>query len=194
MSWNKPPLALEPARSQPTSVHTTPVTRARTDVLLCVAVLAAVGAVVYVSQVVPVSETLRDVALFVHLVCVVAGLGSVLVVDWFGLRWQLGHTSLENVVATAGALAIPIWFGLCGLLLSGIFLEPDLSQPATRAKMVFVAIAGLVGVLANGVQRRMSAQPAFRRSRGLVRAGIVLALASQISWWGATVIGFLNRA
>ncbi|WP_129666292.1 hypothetical protein [Phytoactinopolyspora endophytica] len=187
MSWNK----LLPALEQTSKPK--PVPRARTEILLSIGVLAAIATVVALSQIVQPSETLYNAAQFVHLACVVAGLGSVLVVDWFGLRWQLGHTSLESVVATAGALSVPIWFGLTGLLLSGVFLEPDLTGPATQIKMGLVAVAGLVGVLAYGMQRRLSAT-GHGRPRGLVRAGLLLALASQISWWGATVIGFLNRA
>jgi hypothetical protein len=155
-------------------------------------VLAFVGAVVWMSQVVTTTPLVHSAAQFIHLTCVVVGLGSVVVVDWYGLRWQLGHTSLESVVATATMLSIPIWSGLTGLLLSGMFLQPDLSSPITQVKIGLVAAAGLVGVLASGLQRRLAARGSVRSPR-LVRAGLILAVVSQLSWWGAAVIGFLNR-
>lgn len=163
----------------------------RAEAALAAAALVALGAVVVVSQLLDPHPGVRSVAQFAHLACVVVGLGSVLAVDWFGLRWRLGRVSLESVVATAGALAVPIWLGLAGLLVSGMLLEPDLAAPLTLVKVAMVTATCLAGVLALAVGRRLAA----RRSPSprLVRAGLAVAVSSQVAWWSAAVIGFLNR-
>lgn len=187
MTWNR----LLPARER-TSSHDDARTVTRAELALAGAVVVVVLLIVWSSQFVHPTPAVHQVAQFVHLTCVVVGLGSVLVVDWYGLRWQLGHTSLESVVATAGTLTIPIWFGLCGLLLSGMFLEPDLTSPLTQAKAGMVVVAGFVGVVALAAQRRL-ANVGPRRPAHVVRLALALAVVSQVCWWGATVIGFLNR-
>lgn len=155
-------------------------------------VLALIGVALLSQQIHP-GPVVRSVAQFAHLACVVVGLGSVLAVDWFGLRWRLGHVALQTVVATAGTLAVPIWLGLGGLLASGMLLEPDLSTPMTRVKVLLVAVTGVVGVLALAICRRLSV-PGRVPSRRLLRAGVIVAATSQAAWWSAAVIGFLNRS
>lgn len=155
-------------------------------------VLALCG-VALLSQQIHSPPAVRGVAQFMHLACVVVGLGSVLAVDWFGLRWRLGHITLPAVVAVAGTLAVPIWLGLGGLLLSGMFLEPDLTSPSVRLKIVMVAATGVAGTLALAISRRLSI-PGRTPSRRLLRAAAAVVAMSQIAWWGAAVIGFLNRS
>jgi hypothetical protein len=161
------------------------------EVALAFSTLFVLAAVVLGSVLVEPAPVVHTVAQFVHLACVVLGLGSVLAVDWFGLRWQLGRGTLREVVTTASALAVPIWLGLGGLMLSGMLLSPDFGSTSTLVKIGMVGVAGVVGVLALAVSRRL----ATRRvpSRRLLRAGLLMATASQVAWWTATVIGFLNR-
>jgi hypothetical protein len=186
MSWTKRLTAREPTSSHDAGSLT------RAEYLLAGAVVMVVLLVVWSSQFVHATPAVYRIAQFAHLTCVVIGLGSVLVVDWYGLRWQWGRASLESVVATAGALTIPIWFGLSGLLLSGVFLEPNLTSPLTRVKIGFVMIAGVVGILALATKRGLSSAGHPRPNR-LIHRAMILAVASQICWWGATLIGFLNR-
>lgn len=180
-----------PNAARPASPDRQP-TLTRAERFLALLVVPAVLAVAWVSQLVHPTSQVHAVAQFVHLASVVVGFGSVLAVDWFGLRWQFGLSSLERALTAAGALAAPIWFGLMGLLLSGVFLQPDLSATITRVKIGLVAGAGLIGVAAVSIKRQMSTTGP-PRPPWLVRRALLLALASQVCWWGATVIGFLNR-
>ncbi|RIQ15776.1 hypothetical protein DY240_23725 [Jiangella rhizosphaerae] len=153
--------------------------------------MVALAGVVLGSHLVDPPPALHTAAQFVHLACVVLGLGSVLAVDWLGLRWQLGRATLREVVSTAAALAVPIWLGLSGLMLSGMLLSPDYESTITLVKLAMVGVAGVVGVLALAVSRRLAARTS--PSRRLLRAGLLMAATSQLAWWTATVIGFLNR-
>ncbi|TDC47275.1 hypothetical protein E1212_24805 [Jiangella ureilytica] len=161
------------------------------EVALAFSTLFVLAAVVLGSVLVEPPDVVHAVAQFVHLACVVVGLGSVLAVDWFGLRWQFGKATLREVVTTASALAAPIWLGMGGLMLSGMLLSPDFGSTAALVKIGAVGVAGVVGVLALAVSRRLAARTV--PSRRLLRAGLVMAVTSQLAWWTATVIGFLNR-
>ena len=159
--------------------------------------LAAIVAVVLLaiasaSQLIDPSPLVHRAAQFVHLACVVVGLGSVIVVDWFGLLWRFGRKPLKTVLDTASVLAVPIWFGFGGLLMSGMFLSPDLSSPLTRVKIGMVALAGVGGVLALALGRRLSS-PRQAQTARLLRTALIVAVMSQLCWWTAAVIGFLNR-
>lgn len=177
--------------AQPNADDHPPVLRRR-EWILAALIIPVVAGVAALSQVVSPPPVVHQVAQFAHLAFVVVGFGGVLAVDWYGLRWQFGLTSLEKVLAAAGMLAAPIWFGLGGLLASGLLLSPDLSSTATLVKIGLVAGAGLVGVAALATHRQLSATGRFRPP-WLVRRALFFAFASQACWWGATVIGFLNR-
>ncbi|PZF80408.1 hypothetical protein C1I92_26280 [Jiangella anatolica] len=163
----------------------------KAEVALAFSTLFVLAAVVLGSLLVEPAPAVHRVAQFMHLACVVLGLGSVLAVDWFGLRWQTGKATLRDVVTTAGALGVPIWLGMSGLMLSGMLLSPDFGSVLTLVKLGAVGVAGVVGVLALAVSRRLAARTA--PSRRLLRAGLLMASTSQLAWWTATVIGFLNR-
>lgn len=62
----------------------------RAELALAFSTLIVLAGVVLGSALVQPPPVVHSVAQFVHLACVVLGLGSVLAVDWFGLRWQLG--------------------------------------------------------------------------------------------------------
>ncbi|WP_053205818.1 hypothetical protein [Jiangella muralis] len=164
----------------------------RAELALAFSTLIVLAGVVLGSALVRPPPAVHTAAQFVHLACVVLGLGSVLAVDWFGLRWQLGKGTLREVVTTAAALAVPIWLGLGGLMLSGMLLSPDYASTITLVKVAMVGVAGVVGVLALAVSRRLAARTT--PSRRLLRAGLLMAATSQLAWWTATVIGFLNRS
>ncbi|TDD65858.1 hypothetical protein E1262_23890 [Jiangella aurantiaca] len=163
----------------------------RAELALAFSTLVVLAGVVLGSRLVEPPPALHSAAQLVHLASVVLGLGSVLAVDWLGLRWQLGRGTLREVVTTAGALGVPIWLGLGGLMLSGMLLSPDYESTMTLVKLAMVGVAGVVGVLALAVGRRLAARTS--PSRRLLRAGLLMAAASQLAWWTATVIGFLNR-
>ncbi|MFG3345964.1 hypothetical protein ACGF1Z_12990 [Streptomyces sp. NPDC048018] len=137
--------------------------------------------------------TLQTTARFLHVASMVAGLGSVLAVDWFAVLWLTGRRPLAGVLDTACALQTPIWAGLGGLTVSGLFLRPDLHSPLTLVKLGLVLAVTVNGLYAHRLGQLLGR---YREDGGvprrlLVRSGAA-ATVSQVGWWGATVIGFLN--
>ena len=126
---------------------------------LTLLVVAAAPMSAAISTVVHVGPALRDAALFVHLVSLVTGFGSVLAVDWHGTLWLLGRASLSEVVTLSERLAVPIWAGFGGLVASGTLLAPDTSAPLTRAKLVLVTVLAVNGLSAARQGRRLAAAP-----------------------------------
>lgn len=134
---------------------------------------------------------LHTLALFGHLVALLVGFGAVLTVEWFGLLWLLGRRPLAAVVQTANGAHLLIWLGLAGLALTGVVLAPPQLSPLTLVKLAAVLVVGLNGIQVPRVQRRLvECGPVVPRPL-LLRAGLT-ALVSQVGWWTATVIGFLN--
>jgi len=60
--------------------------------------------------------------LFIHLISLIIGFGSVIVIDVFGLLWVLRKVDLKLVDKVAGITQKLIWIGWGGLVLSGIGL------------------------------------------------------------------------
>lgn len=133
---------------------------------------------------------LHTVGLFVHLASLVVGLGAVMAVDWSGLMFLLRRSSFHTVLIQAHRTTPLIWLGLLGLLVSGTVLEPRLT-PLTVVKFVAVLCVGLVGVLVTATTRRMMPELPTP-SRALLRRGMILAALSQVCWWTAAIIGFVN--
>jgi hypothetical protein len=155
------------------------------------AALALLGAGIWLSTLVRPGPILHDVALFAHLGFLVLGFGAVLVADYVFALWVLGRTTFAEAIANTSRLHLLIWSGLAGLVVSGALLRPDLSSAITILKLVFVAALTLNGVQAMALERRMRAHAGVLPLRLLLWGGATAAV-SQISWWGAVVIGFLN--
>ena len=151
----------------------------------------AIAGMVFVSTLLNAPPWLRIVALFVHLISLVVGFGSVLAVDWYGLLSLSGRVTIGDVLLTAERMTPLIWIGLAGLTASGVVLKPDLSSWLIVVKLCCVLGVGIVGVLALSTSRLMERQmPTPARSVG--RRGMVLAGASQTFWWTAVIIGFVT--
>lgn len=137
--------------------------------------------------------TLQSAARFFHLAALIVGLGAVLAVDWFGILWLLGRRRLSDITGTACALQIPIWLGMAGLVVTGLFLRPDLGSPLTLVKLGLVLTVTVNGLYAHWLGQRLERYgddvPMPRHL--MVQSGLA-ATVSQTSWWGATLIGFLN--
>ncbi|TJZ54057.1 hypothetical protein FCH28_12645 [Streptomyces piniterrae] len=131
-------------------------------------------------------------ARFLHLVSLIVGLGSVLAVDWFAVLWMLGRRRLSDVLRTACALQVPIWLGLAGLVVTGLFLRPDLASPLTQLKLGLVLAITLNGLYAHWLGQRLDGCRDGRVPRPLRIQSGVAASVSQVGWWGASLIGFLN--
>lgn len=137
--------------------------------------------------------TLQPVARFFHVAALIVGLGAVLAVDWFGILWLLGKRRLSDITSTACALQIPIWLGMAGLVVTGLFLRPNLESPLTLVKLGLVFAVTVNGLYAHWLGQRLERYgddvPLPRHLT--VQSGLA-ATVSQTGWWGATLIGFLN--
>ena len=150
-----------------------------------------IAGMVFVSTLLNAPPWLRIVALFVHLISLVVGFGSVLAVDWYGLLSLSGRVTIGDVLLTAERMTPLIWIGLAGLTASGVVLKPDLSSWLIVVKLCCVLGVGIVGVLALSTSRLMERQMPTP-ARLVVRRGMVLAGASQTFWWTAVIIGFIT--
>jgi hypothetical protein len=159
--------------------------------LLGIVSLAIVG-LVLLSTLIDAPHWLQVVALFVHLISLVVGFGSVLAVDWYGLLSVSHRVTIGDVLLTAERMTPLIWIGLAGLTASGVVLKPDLSSWLIVVKLCCVLGVGIVGVLALSTSRLMERQMPTP-APSVVRRGMVLAGASQTFWWTAVIIGFMTN-
>ena len=137
--------------------------------------------------------SVRTAALFVHLIALVVGFGSVLVVDWVGLMWLAGRRAFADVIRIADDLQPPIWVGLTGLLFSGVFLNAQLFVRMTWFKLLLVLLIMLNGLYAWVLHRRLTALGERAVPRPLLMRTTLVVAVLQFAWWGATIIGFLSR-
>jgi hypothetical protein len=159
--------------------------------LLSIVSLSIVG-LVFLSTLINPPHWLQVVALFVHLISLVVGFGSVLAVDWYGLLSLSRRVTIGDVLLTAERMTPLIWIGLAGLTASGVVLKPDLSSWLIVVKLCCVLGVGIVGVLALSTSRLLERQMPTP-ARSVVRRGMVLAGASQTFWWTAVIIGFTTN-
>ncbi|MER6998765.1 hypothetical protein [Streptomyces sp. NPDC000410] len=153
---------------------------------------AFIAAACWVSGHVHADATLQMAARFLHVAALVVGLGSVLAVDWFAVMWLLGRLGLPTVLRTACTLQVPIWLGLGGLVVSGLFLRPNLDSPLTLLKLGLVLAVAVNGLYAHRLGQRLEPYLDTTPPRRLLVQSAVAATVSQTGWWGATFIGFLN--
>jgi hypothetical protein len=130
----------------------------------------------------------HDVALFGHLACLVLGFGAVLSVDWVALLWIIRRRTLTDVLKAAGNVHVPIWAGYAGLVVTGLFLEPQIDVLRTQIKLATVLAIGLNGLVAMWLHHLLQ----NRLRRRVLLASVVCASLSQVGWWAATGIGFIN--
>lgn len=155
---------------------------------IAAAILTAAPFVFWSCRTVHPAPVVHDVALFVHLGALILGFGGVLSVDWVAGLYVLGRRTFLEMVRAADNAAVPIWAGYAGLVLSGLLLEPDLGSFFTQVKLVLVLVIGFNGVVALGVHRALAREADLR----FMAVGGAAAVLSQLGWWSATVIGFVN--
>jgi hypothetical protein len=168
-----------------------PDTRTREAIGLGLVALAGWSAALWVSVHVQADPLLYRAALFVHLASLVAGLGSALTIDYLALLWLLGRRTLREVLTVSRGTALLVWTGLAGLVGSGALLSPDLDNGLTRLKLALVLVVALNGAFTGVVQHRLE-ETGGRASPALLGVGVATAMVSQVGWWGAAVVGFLN--
>ena len=161
-------------------------------VLLGVGATTVLSAAVWSAAHLQPDPALRTAALFVHLAALVVGFGAVIAVDWFALLWLLGRRSLGELTNVASAAHLPIWLGLTGLVLTGALCRPNLALPLTWLKLGLVLLVMLNGLYAYAVGERLVRLAPGTVPRSLLRNAVVVAAVSQIGWWGAVIIGFVN--
>jgi hypothetical protein len=151
--------------------------------------IAVAGAVcLWTATTVHPGRAVHDCALFVHLASLVVGFGAVLSVDWVALLWVLRRRRLSDVLVTAGNVHVPIWAGYSGLVLSGVLLEPSLGSPITQVKLALVLLIGWNGLVATWLHHVLHGDV----RRRLIVVSALSATVSQLGWWGAMAIGFVN--
>jgi hypothetical protein len=163
-------------------------------------VAGAWAVAVTAAAVVPLEHAgVAKAALFVHLMSMAVGFGTVVMVDVYGLLWLLGHRTLSELMALVRAAHGVIAVGVGGLLASGVALRPDIASPLARLKLVLVLIVMLNGVAARRTLHHLSTSlPSQVRGASIPWAVfqrvLSAALISQSSWWGTITIGFLTNA
>lgn len=161
-------------------------------------VTGAWALVVLAAATLPIQDgRVSQAALFIHLIGMALGFGSVVMIDVYGLMWLFGFKTLYELVdlltVAHGVIAVAVGT----LLASGIALNPDLSSPLARFKMLLVLVLMLNGVWAQRLLHRMlRTLPAETRGASIpwshFQRALTAALISQASWWGAIAIGFLT--
>ena len=163
-----------------------------------VVVLAAFTACIVLSRLVPESYSWRPTVSALHVMSLVLSFGAVLLVDWHGLLWLSGRRALTESTRLAAAASPIIWAGLGGLFLTGTLLRPDIGSPLTLLKLALVLAVCVNGAVMAPVRLRLAslsadASPVDVPEREWHRMMLSTAI-SQVGWWGAVVIGFVNAA
>jgi hypothetical protein len=144
------------------------------------------------------NTTLYYVLLFGHLIGLVIGFGSVIVIDTFGSLWmfKMWGVDLKLVQRVANITQRLIWLGFSLLVATGIpmLVMKGTFSDMTKIKMFLVLMVGLNGVFLHLIKKSMDALGDVQEVPARIIFRISLASTiSQIGWWGATLIGFLNR-
>jgi hypothetical protein len=118
-------------------------TATESDIRKLVAALVLAGVVawalsVYLSSIVRTEGVVFTSALVLHILSLVVAFGAIVLVDWHGFLWLLGRRELSETIRLDGAAGTLIWGGLAGLLATGVFLNPVLTDPLTQLKLAAV--------------------------------------------------------
>lgn len=138
-----------------------------------------------------------EIFLFFHLVFLVVGFGSVIVVDTFGLFWILKwfSVSLDLVKKVAETTQKLIWLGFVGMLVTGIpmlVMKGDINN-LTWVKLFLVAMVGVNGVFLHTIKKSMDSISGEVLPKEVVLKMSLASTVSQVGWWGALIIGYYNN-
>lgn len=135
------------------------------------------------------------VLLFLHLASLILGLGSVLVTDLYGLLWLWDRLRFKQVIRVSGVTSMFIWLGWLGLVLTGIPMLIMIGEISnlTILKLFFVTLVGVNGVGLHFLHQELRAFKEDGDVPDIFMFRMIVALSvSQLGWWGAAIIGFLN--
>lgn len=163
---------------------------------LCLAAVVAWLLSVTLSTAVHVDTFVHSIAVVLHVLFLVVAFGAIILVDWHGFLWLLGRRELAEIIRLDGAATPLIWGGLAGLLATGVFLNPHLTNPMTDIKLAAVLVLSLNGIMLIPLMRRLARLPS-PTAFGDLSAGqrmhlVSCLLISQLCWWTAIIIGFIN--
>ncbi|HRH26943.1 MAG TPA: hypothetical protein PLZ99_02150 [Parcubacteria group bacterium] len=136
------------------------------------------------------------VLLFIHFVSLITGFGAVIVIDTFGLLWILKKVKMSFVTQVANVTQRLIWLGYTGLVLTGIplILMKESISGLSTIKIFAVILVGLNGVYLHFIKKSMGEVSDDTKVSSLTKFRITLATTiSQVGWWTAIIIGFLNN-
>ena len=168
----------------------------RLVIVLCAVAAGAWLLSVLLSAEVHVDSFAFNVAVVMHVLALVVAFGAIILVDWHGFLWLIGRRELGEIIRLDGAATPLIWGGLGGLLATGVFLSPHLYNPMTDVKLAAVLVLSLNGIMLIPLMRRLARLPAGAAFTDLTvgqRVHMVSCLViSQLCWWTAIIIGFIN--
>lgn len=136
------------------------------------------------------------VLLFIHLISLILGFGSVLVIDIFGLLWILKKVKLSFVNQVANVTQPLIWTGWTLLVVTGgilIYMKGSISG-LTTIKIFAVLMIGINGIFLHTIKKGMEYITDETPMPAILKFKITLAtFISQVGWWTAIIIGFINN-
>ncbi len=136
-------------------------------------------------------------ALFVHLVGVVLGFGTVMFVDIVGALWVLRRATAKHLLWATGIGQKIIWSSVGLLIASGIFLIPPEPSLRTKLKLLAVLILIINGFFLDRIRKQLGEfqeSDFWKLPRGFQIKSVVAITLSQLMWWTAVIIGFLNSS
>src|SRR3989338_726043 len=134
--------------------------------------------------------------LFIHIISLVVGFGTVLVTDFFGFLWMrrtISKTVLTQVTRNTKKL---IWLGYVGLVASGVglLIMKGYVDNLTKIKLFFVLMVGVNGIFLHLIDKRFAQFATdYQMPPSLKWRVIVAMMISQVGWWGAVLIGFIHH-
>jgi hypothetical protein len=164
-------------------------------------ILSATAAVAWLlsvtlSSAVHVDSYVHTIAVVLHVLSLVVAFGAIILMDWHGFLWLIGRRELAETIRLDGAATPLIWGGLAGMLATGVFLNPRLTNPITDVKLAAVLVLSLNGIMLIPLMRRLARLPpdaSFKDLTAGQRIHLLLGLViSQLCWWTAIVIGFIH--
>jgi len=136
-------------------------------------------------------------ALFVHLVAFALGFGAVLLVDIIGALWVARRVKKSQLLWVSSIAQKVIWVSVVLLVISGGFLLPETLSPRTKVKLaavVFLIANGFVLDRLHKLTKQAQADDFWAMPRSLQLMNVAAISLSQLLWWTAVIIGFLNSS
>ena len=135
--------------------------------------------------------------LFFHLVSVMVGFGAVIATDVCGLLWVLGKRSTNDLLNFTLVTQPLIWLGYVGLIVSGLFLHPNLHHVLIDIKLFGVVIIGLNGIYLHFLRletKRLGNKKFADTPKSYKLKSFWAISISQLFWWTAIIVGFLTAS